>query len=325
MGTPAKAYSQTRLFSPAKREPERFTFLSYGAGQDSTAILWKLLYDPAFRQTYAPGRLIVICSDTGNEHRPTLYHLVRTRRLCRQFGIEFFFVTKSWGFHTNAWRSLPEFYAAGDRIGSKSYPKACTVNLKINVAYKFLTHYLAEHYGVSGYKKNGLYEYTALVGEKIQVLIGIAADEAKDRIDHSERVPSWMANNIQRRYPLADLGWNRADCQNYIRSFGTEPPPPSLCVMCPFKTPEQVLLTAIENPSAYAFWVRLEANKLAAHEKRFPHLPQEKNHGVFGSGKTLPGVVEDTRRKYGHLSEQELEELLHENRMNHGHCVGSKY
>ena len=71
--------------------------------------------------------------------------------------------------------------------------------------------------------------------------------------------------------------------------------------------------------------MKLEANKLAAHEKRFPHFPQEKNHGVCGSGKTLPDVVEATRLKYADLSEDELYELSHENRMNHGHCVGSKY
>lgn len=45
----------------------------------------------------------------------------------------------------------------------------------------------------------------------------------------------------------------------------------------------------------------------------------------MGNLKTLPGVVEATHKKYSHLSEEELYALLHENRMNHGHCVGSKY
>lgn len=50
----------------AASDPE-VTVLSYGCGQDSTAIAAKIVFDPTFRHKYAPKRLVVIFSDTGNE------------------------------------------------------------------------------------------------------------------------------------------------------------------------------------------------------------------------------------------------------------------
>lgn len=321
----SRAVVQTRLFSYARREPETLTYLSFGAGQDSTAILLRLIFDPDFRNRYAPGRLIIICADTGNEHRQTLYHLVHMRRLCRRHGIEFYFVTKTWGFHTVAWQSLGEFYDRGARIGSKSFPKTCSDNLKIKVAYKFLAAYLAKHYGVSDHNKNGYYEYTSLTGEKIKVLIGLSANEQKKRIKKEEKLPAWMAANVERIYPLFDLGWDRFDCQRYIAQMGFGPVRPSLCRMCPFQTAEETLLLSLEDPSEYNRWVKRERRKLDASAERFPDLPPEKNHGVFGPGKTLPLVVAGAREKYRHLSNEDLQAKLHEHMMSHGHCVGSSY
>jgi hypothetical protein len=44
------------------------TILSFGAGQDSTAILYRIVLDPEFRKAYVKGKLVVIMSDTGDEH-----------------------------------------------------------------------------------------------------------------------------------------------------------------------------------------------------------------------------------------------------------------
>ena len=44
------------------------TVLSMGLGQDSTTILFKIVFDAEFRARYAPEKLLVLFSDTGNEH-----------------------------------------------------------------------------------------------------------------------------------------------------------------------------------------------------------------------------------------------------------------
>jgi len=75
------------------------TVLSYGAGQDSTAILYKLIHDPAFRAKYVEGHLLVLMSDTGNEH-PETYDLIKeVDALTLKEKISFVFLTKDKGFH----------------------------------------------------------------------------------------------------------------------------------------------------------------------------------------------------------------------------------
>lgn len=191
--------------------------------------------------------------------------------------------------------------------------------------YRFLGHYLSKYYGVSNYKKSGFYEYLTLSRHRIRALMGISAEEEAKRLKKDKDIPVWMKSTIDRTYPLLDLGWTRQDCQRYIRQMGYEMMPPSLCRRCPYKTPEQVLLTSIEDPSVYRDWVRQERNKLDESLKKFPDLPPEKNHGVFGGTKTLVEVVSKTRKKHAHLSDEGLYTMLDENRMNHGHCVASTY
>ena len=71
----------------------------------------------------------------------------------------------------------------------------------------------------------------------------------------------------------------------------------------------------------YEKWVRMERAKLDADPERSPHLPPEKYHGVFGANNTLPEVLQKAIEKYGHLTDEELDE----HRMNHGHQVAQKY
>lgn len=126
------------------------TVLSYGAGQDSTAILFKLWKDPEWRKKYVgDGHLLVIMSDTGNEHPETYKHVEFTKHFCRHEGIEFYFITKYMGYHSHSWQSLIEKYKSNTTIGSHTYPKSCTVQLKIDVLYKFLNTYVGTALGPS--------------------------------------------------------------------------------------------------------------------------------------------------------------------------------
>lgn len=99
---------------------EPLTVLSFGGGQDSTAILIRLALDPEFRARYAPGRLLAAMSDTGNEHPETYSHIEWARGFCESHGIEFRFITAADGYHSQAWRDLKSAYRRYSSCGSKS-------------------------------------------------------------------------------------------------------------------------------------------------------------------------------------------------------------
>ena len=305
----------------------RLTILSDGAGQDSWTILLKLIYDAEFRQKYAPGDLIVVHADTGNEHPDTYTHVERIAALCAEKGIEYVNLTADKGFHKGNWVSLQNFYAAKNAIGSKAYPKTCTDNLKVQPIYRWLTKLIQERYfpGQTELleRKQSLYKFAEAHG-KITVLIGIAADEQKRISKTGEtavvgksavRGHVWMQKNITKVYPLVEIGYNRQMCQDYIKSVGQVLPPPSNCIFCPFKSDIEILWTAINLPEQFAEWVRLEANKIAANADKTAN-----NLGVCGK-KLLPQVLAEALVKYANMSPEQINEYS----MSHGHCVASAY
>jgi 3'-phosphoadenosine 5'-phosphosulfate sulfotransferase (PAPS reductase)/FAD synthetase len=292
--------------------------LSDGAGQDSWTILLKLAFDPAFRQAYAPGDLVVVHSDTGNEHPETYEHVKRVEAFCQEQGIEYHNLTADKGFHRGNWVSLQSFYEAKNAIGSKAYPKTCTDNLKIQPIYRWLNKWVQARYFPGREelldRKLALYEFQARHG-KISVLIGIAADEAAKRVGKRPDAAKWQRVNILKAYPLVDIGYDRQMCQDYIKSVGQPLPPPSNCIFCPFKSDIEILWTYLALPAEFAHWVRLEANKIAANAGRTAN-----NLGVCGK-KLLPQVLAEAQVKYAHMTFAEINDY----RMSHGHCVASAY
>jgi hypothetical protein len=316
----APAHPVQRLFSPTGRDLESMTLLSHGGGQQSFAMLLLLLFDPAFRQAYAPGRAIAVCSDTGNEHEETLRHIREVEALCAARGLEYHHLRPSRGFHTPAWRSLQAHWRAGHRVGAKSFPKSCTYNLKINPQYKFLNHVLARDYGLPESRKGALYAHTALTGRKLTALIGFSAEEVERRVNPDEKVPKWLSANVERRYPLADLGMTTKGCQDLIRAYGFPVPYPSQCVMCPFKTPFDLAYMARFDRVGLLRWAVHERRKLRAHRRRFAHLPESKNHGVFGPETTLLAVAAKAVAEHAHITDAQM----HDRRMA-GHAVASRH
>lgn len=292
------------------------TVLSYGAGQDSWAILIKLALDSGFRAKYAPGALVVVCSDTGNEHPETYEHIEYTKQFCAAAGIEFHHLTADQGYHTETWIGLEQFYASHDAIGSKAYPKTCTSNLKIEPIYRWLNHWVNDHFFPTQdftMRKKALYAFAEKYG-KIQVLIGIAKGEER-RVANATTGTKWMDENIERVYPLIELGIDRQGCQDIADEYDQPIPPPSNCVMCPFKDEIEILWTARRYPRMFNRWVELEANKLRKYADK-----GKDNHAVFRS-RTLPQVLADAEIKYELWSMAEIDE----HRFSHGHCVSSAY
>lgn len=293
------------------------TILSFGAGQDSTAILYKLLFDKAFREKYAPNDLAVVFADTGNEHRHTYEHIDFVGVLCEQHKIPFFVLGEE--YQSQAWRGgLVAHYERYNVIISRAMArKSCTDSLKIQPIYKWLARYVNDNYlfGLSQPKRKiSLIDFATRFG-KINVLIGIAADEAKSRINSNPAFEKgYMAKAIRKVYPLVEENWDRNDCQGIIGSYAMPFVFPSNCMFCPFMSEiELIWLYRFHNP-AYNHFVRLEKNKLTVHAQR------ERNMGVFGV-KTIEEVLQKALTKHGHLSDEQIIEY----KKSHGHCVKSKY
>ena len=82
------------------------TVLSLGLGQDSVAMLYAVHHHPTFRQQFCPGRLVVVSSDTGDEHEGTL-----KTKLChvdwyQDLAIQEHHLRPVKGFHAPQWQSL---------------------------------------------------------------------------------------------------------------------------------------------------------------------------------------------------------------------------
>lgn len=292
------------------------TILSFGAGQDSTTLLYKYIYDPTWRKRFVPDSddYLVVCVDTGDEHDETYQHIKSISELCLSRGINFVHITPEMGFHSEAWLSLIGAYRRNNTVGSKAYVKSCTDNLKIQPFYRYVRQYLAREYGFSSLKREAFYSFVRLFQRKIRVQIGLAAGEEGRIADHS-KFPRWMQETIEFTYPLIEEGLDRTACQDYIRSVGHAIPLPSNCKRCPYVSEVELVWLYRFSRKNYDEWVEIEANKL----RKFSHL-NEKNYGVFGR-RTLPEVLSGALVKYGAWSDSQLWDY----KMSHGHCVKSKY
>ncbi len=299
------------------------TVLSYGGGQDSTTLLYKYALDNNFRKKYAPGRLLVIMADTGDEHPHTYKHIQFIKEFCSQNVVEFVHLTNDMGFHSPDWQTLRFFYKTKNRIGSKCFPKTCTERLKLRPIYKYLEYWIQKEYGFKSGRKKGLKQF-AETYDKINMLIGIAKGEEK-RVNKGER-PKWQEKAIEVIYPLIEMGMDRKDCQDYMASTGLHVPYPSNCLLCPFMSEIELLWLYRFYREDYEEWELLERNKIRANalegdptkskNSRGEIVP---NMGVWGE-KLLPQILEETIKKHGHMSNDELNEY----KFNHG-CNQSKY
>ena len=294
---------------------QNLTVLSFGGGQDSTAILYKMIYNETFRARYAPGDLLVVMADTMNEHRETYDHVAFVADLCKEAGIEFVLIHPEMGYTSEGWKDgLIGFYREGNRVGSKAFPKTCTDNLKIRPIYKYLDEWIHNKYGTEKVGRKAAIKEFVATGNKIDVLIGIGADEQTRASSNEESPSKWMQQCINKVYPLIDMHWSRQDCQDYIISKGMVLPPPSNCILCPFMSMQELLYMSRTMGDWFQVWVEIERNKLEANK----HV--ENNMGVWGE-KTLTQVLLKAVEKHGHMTTEEL----HEYKMSHGHCVKSKY
>lgn len=309
---------------------KNITILSFGAGQDSTAILYKLILDQAFRDQYLKGKLIVLMADTGNEHPATYQHVEFVKSFCKLHRIEFYLISHDQGYHPKNWNTLQQNFQAHNTVMSVAFPKTCTDNLKIKPLYNFLDRYIAtQYYGYSEPQrpkgKRFIKHFCKQYG-KINVLLGIAAGEEsriaepKYEIDFFGNFlianPTWMDHCLQKVYPLVDLQMDRSACQIYIRSTGLPLPPPSNCMMCPFLSKQEILWLYRNYPETFYEWQGYEQAKL----NKFSNAEIKSNLGVKGKI-TLAEFLDQAIAEYGHWTDEQLNDY----KMSHGHCVKSAY
>lgn len=315
---------QGNLFDPQDttedgRPVPKVQVLSFGAGQDSTALLEMWLGEEHFRKQWPAEHMLVIFSDTGDEHKATYSHLEQQQeRLQERDGIELAWITPDMGYHRDSWPSLIEHWGRTSTIGSKKMPKSCSENLKSSVIYKYLDARIGEMFGFESGRKKALYRYRERYGP-VPVMLGIAADE-EERAKGNDTGPKWMQRTVRRIYPLVEMGMDREDCQQKIQELGGTVPRPSLCRRCPFKREEDLLLMERNDPEALKEWIRLERQKLEAWSEECEDRGIE-NATVWGDGRTLEEVLEDAREKYADATMSEIEE----NAFSEGHCVATTY
>jgi 3'-phosphoadenosine 5'-phosphosulfate sulfotransferase (PAPS reductase)/FAD synthetase len=223
----------------------QLTILSFGGGQDSTVLLLMMIYNQHFRKKYAPNDLIVVMSDTGNEHKHTYEHTKKMGALCQEHSIPFFFLTGDMGYHSPFWVDL---VTAQTRSPGKYKPTmiqtnthSCTDSLKLGPIYKFIDEYINTAYyndqftiaPTRGVRKKALKKFYEDYGY-LKVLIGFAKGEERrvhksinlqnkqrqDQVKKKEKgLNGGWEHIIDRVFPLIDLGMSRSDCIKYIETI----------------------------------------------------------------------------------------------------------
>lgn len=309
--------------------------LSHGGGQDSATNA--ALLQRELKHLVEGKHLIYVMSDTGDEHPETYEYVARQREICRERGIEFHFITNDMGYHVPSWMGLSQAHERSIENGKAMIAmlneKTCTINLKLDVIYKFLDSYINDRYGYGfkkeesgGCGKEAIKAYEAEYG-KLEVIIGFAAGEDKrvnrakkmEEKDHAvtytktgRKTNSWK-RVIKRLYPLFDLGMDRKGCQEYLAKNGEEIPMPSSCMRCPYMPPQELLWLARRYPEKFAEWCRWEKAKMGRWAS------EEKNVGVFASKLTLSEMLAKAEAQYGHMTDEELNEY----KFTHGKCTAA--
>ncbi|HYE69216.1 MAG TPA: hypothetical protein VEA58_11435 [Anaerovoracaceae bacterium] len=287
-------------------------------------------------------------ADTGDEHDRTYEHVKFVEQFCKSHSIDFYFITSDMGFHPKSWPDLISWMKRNSGIMSKVYPKTCTDNLKIKPIYNFLDAYIGQFYypeivkeefpqhwvepqdrsGSLPFSKYNILSIPARLSCKrfikqfakdhgrIRVIIGIAKGEETRLGSHFPH--KWMADSLERVYPLVEIGVDRQACQDSIKAFGLPLPPPSNCKRCPFMDKIELLWMYRFDRKAFDEWVIMEQRKV--DKSALMGVGVDRNFGVNGK-KLLPKVIEEAVALYGHMTDDELQEY----KMSHGHCVKSRY
>lgn len=294
-------------------EDYALTVFSFGAGQESTMFLHRLAKDKAFREKHVKGRLLVVGSDTGIEHKHTYENIMWCKTFALHNKIEFYWLEAADKFHGKTWPSLIDQYQNNDSVGSAAFKQTCTDNLKVKVIDRFVEHWIKSNYGYTSKNKRSIYEFVQDQG-RIRLILGFAKGEEHRTGNGNKFDAIWKQKNVDRYYPLIEDGIDREYCINYNTMWIDHTVWPSNCLICFYQSLQEILWLYRNEPAVFNYWVTLEQNKL----KKYAH--KETNSCVYGKKDLLTKLAE-AEKLYGHWTDEQLNEY----KMSHGHCIKSKY
>ena len=208
------------------------TYLSLGAGVDTTAIL--LMPDILKEMDF------VLFADTGGEHPETYQYMERyIMPYLEENGKPLIIVQGEENIGGSPVRVMEEAYLKWKMIPTRPI-RHCTDKWKIKPMHK----YLAEMYP----------------NEDLRVIIGFAYDER-----HRMNTTKWKDQTPW--YPLIEKELTRDDCMKIISNHGWEIPPKSGCFYCPFQRLDQWKDMRFRHPDLWQRAVALEENG-----SRFPEM-----------------------------------------------------
>jgi hypothetical protein len=301
-------------------EDYSITLFSFGAGQESTYFLHRLGTDPAFYAKHVSGFLIVIGSDTGDEHDHTYENIKWCQQFCREKRILFYWITKDMGYHGRTWQSLFEQYKRTSTIGSASFQQTCTSNLKVKVVDRFFEEWIKTNYGYEQKNKQAIIKFVEETGGlKIKYILCFAAGEESRTANGNKYDGVWKKKTCDRRYPLIEIGVGRQECIDYNSIHIPHIVWPSNCMRCFYMSDQEIVWLQRFYPAKFIEWVEVEKAKLIKWWHKGLEQPP-KNYGVYGLI-TLEQKLEKALAKYGDWSDERLNEY----KMSHGHCIKTKY
>jgi 3'-phosphoadenosine 5'-phosphosulfate sulfotransferase (PAPS reductase)/FAD synthetase len=201
------------------------TYLSLGAGVDTTAIL---LMPDIMRQID-----FVMFADTGSENPETYSYLEKYIKPYLEKIRKPLFIVKGEENVKGVVKTNMEAAYLGWKIIPVRFLRHCTDKWKIKPMHRYLT----EHYP----------------GEMLKVVIGFAYDEI-------QRVNSTRWKDQEVWYPLIEKKMTRDDCVRYIISKGFPVPPKSGCFYCPFQRLDQWKELRFKHPDLWQRAIILEKN-----------------------------------------------------------------
>jgi len=327
-----KPNTQTYLDLPIETVYSDLTILSFGGGQDSTTILFKLVLDEKFKNKYIDpnGKFLVLMADTHTEHEETYQYLDDVIiPFCKKYNIEFIKIDNTMGYHLDGWKSLVHKWETGTRptIGSVAYPKSCTHQLKLQPQFKYIEEWIPKHYTKVVPRKNkaNFVQFAKYYG-KIRWLVGLAEGEQKRVAKPGSVKEVWRKQSVEVIYPLIEHKLDRQSCQDYIKSIEKPIPLPSNCLYCPYSSNHMEILWLEKfYPDNFDKWVELEQKKLDAWNDTDKNLgvtgKLHKSGDRKGTAFTLIDLLKEAKEKYANISNEELWDY----KMSHGHCVSSTY
>lgn len=238
-----------------------FTYLSLGAGWQSTALLVLACTDPR-----VPKPDVAIFADTGDEP-PWVYEAVgRLTVWAASYGVPVHVASHKSGESLSDWVvgrrkrgkrfvSVPIYTASPNGGREGMLRRQCTREFKLEPIHQ-------EVRTVLGYKPR------QRVKERVRALLGISRDEA---IRMKPSRLKWITNS----FPLIDLDIRRTDCREIVTSVGLPPPQKSACVYCPYHS------------DTYWSWMKHEHPDVFSGAVAFDHAIRD----MTMAGREQPGYV----------------------------------